>query len=291
MIKLQRFHLAEEFLEAAGAHLYPQEIRNGLILGVVERLVGSPDFYGTPPYLALLLDGDFPLLAAAMTPPYWLLLNPLTENVSPALPMLVEDLVMDGWNLPAVHSIAPYSRQFADQWADRTGGKSALELANRLFALREVSSPVGVPGRMVQAEAQHSTLISEWMHGFDLDAFGETTQTAEDYQRNAEKRIAESHWHLWEVDGEIVSMAMINRPLRQSCTVSGVYTPPEHRRNGYAGACVAALSQKLLDAGFETITLFADLANQTANHIYMKIGYQPVANFDKYKLILPKETP
>jgi hypothetical protein len=46
---------------------------------------------------------------------------------------------------------------------------------------------------------------------------------------------------------------------------------------------VAALSQSLLDSGYEFCVLFADLANPTSNHIYQDIGYTPVCDFATYR--------
>jgi predicted GNAT family acetyltransferase len=48
---------------------------------------------------------------------------------------------------------------------------------------------------------------------------------------------------------------------------------------------VAALSQHLLDEGFAFTSLFTDLANPTSNQIYMKIGYQPLADFEKFRML------
>jgi uncharacterized protein len=66
-------------------------------------------------------------------------------------------------------------------------------------------------------------------------------------------------------------------------SVSAVYTPPEQRRKGYATACVAALSRRLLASGYDYCALFTDLANPTSNDIYYQIGYRPVADFDEYR--------
>lgn len=52
----------------------------------------------------------------------------------------------------------------------------------------------------------------------------------------------------------------------------------------YASACVAALSQLILDEGKEFCTLFTDLANPTSNHIYQQIGYRPVCDFAEFHL-------
>src|SRR6202021_3212643 len=64
--------------------------------------------------------------------------------------------------------------------------------------------------------------------------------------------------------------------------LSGVYMPPEKRKNGYAAACVHALSKRLRDAGYRCI-LYTDLANPTSNSIYRRIGYRAVAEVLRYR--------
>ena len=66
------------------------------------------------------------------------------------------------------------------------------------------------------------------------------------------------------------------------CIRDRVYTPPELRGHGYASAVVAALSQRLLDAGHQYCALYTDLANPTSNSIYQKIGYTPVSDAVEY---------
>lgn len=62
-----------------------------------------------------------------------------------------------------------------------------------------------------------------------------------------------------------------------------VYTPREKRGKGYASACVAAMSQLLLNQGRKYCFLYTDLANPTSNHIYQAIGYEPVCDADMYR--------
>jgi predicted GNAT family acetyltransferase len=80
-------------------------------------------------------------------------------------------------------------------------------------------------------------------------------------------------------------MASRTRRTRHGSTVSLVYTPPDQRRKGYATACVAALSQIILDSGKDFCTLFTDLANPTSNDIYIKIGYVPLGDFTLYRFV------
>ena len=73
-------------------------------------------------------------------------------------------------------------------------------------------------------------------------------------------------------------MSIPFRPER----IGAVYTPEEKRRHGYAGACVAELSQQILDGGHHPI-LYTDLGNPVSNSIYGRIGYRAVAESLLYK--------
>jgi hypothetical protein len=89
--------------------------------------------------------------------------------------------------------------------------------------------------------------------------------------------------YVWVNGGKPVSMVCHTGPTPHGIRVSFVYTPPEQRRKGYASACTAALSRRLLDAGYQFCFLFTDLGNPTSNHIYQDIGYRPVCDVDEYR--------
>jgi predicted GNAT family acetyltransferase len=61
-----------------------------------------------------------------------------------------------------------------------------------------------------------------------------------------------------------------------------VYTPPEHRRRGFAAACTAGSTAAALDAGAETCVLYTQLTNPQSNAIYRRIGYRAVAEQIRY---------
>ena len=129
------------------------------------------------------------------------------------------------------------------------------------------------PGELVPAADEHLDLVADWMV-----AFSEVTHERlgrDDALENARRKIDAASLYLWQ-DGEPVSMAWRARPTKTGIVVSGVYTPPACRNRGYATACVASLSQLLLDEGYAYCALYADLANPVSNHIYRKMGYRPV---------------
>jgi predicted GNAT family acetyltransferase len=67
-------------------------------------------------------------------------------------------------------------------------------------------------------------------------------------------------------------------PTPGGIRIGPVYTPPEHRRRGYATILVAELSRWLLGRGHRACFLYTDLANPTSNSIYGKIGYRRVCD-------------
>jgi predicted GNAT family acetyltransferase len=79
----------------------------------------------------------------------------------------------------------------------------------------------------------------------------------------------------------VVSLVARKEPVFGVSRVGPVYTPPELRGRGYAGALTAHVSRRILDAG-ERACLYTDLANPTSNKIYAAIGYEPVADFVEY---------
>jgi len=70
---------------------------------------------------------------------------------------------------------------------------------------------------------------------------------------------------------------MVTRPTQNGIAIACVYTPQEHRKNGYAAALVAQTSQRMLDAGKKFCMLYTDATNPTSNRVYQRIGYYEIA--------------
>ena len=88
--------------------------------------------------------------------------------------------------------------------------------------------------------------------------------------------------YIWENNNVPVSVAGCSDPTPNGIRINAVYTPPEYRSKGYAIACVASLSQMLLNRGYKYCFLFANLTNPTSNYVYQKIGYQSVSQVSDY---------
>lgn len=270
---------APAFLAAAGKMLYARETVNNLILGVSERLVGDPKAYQNP-FFATIEDDDGELiLAAVMTPPHNLILAGDTR-VEEGFPPLIDHLNMHHIHIPGVIAPAEIAEGFSRAWERQVGDAGDLNLRMRVYELRQVQTQPFPPGTFQAAEPLENSLIAKWLQAFEAEALGESHDL--DLAR-AERLITGGQIFTWMVDEEIVSMAMKTRQIAHSITIGSVYTPPEHRCRGYAGALVANLSQHLLDEGYQFVNLFTDLDNPTSNKIYMAVGYHPVCDFRVYR--------
>jgi predicted GNAT family acetyltransferase len=86
---------------------------------------------------------------------------------------------------------------------------------------------------------------------------------------------------LWESAGEAAASAYVSTTEAGVARVGFVYTPPQHRRSGFASAVVAAVSRNVLESGTRCI-LYAQLANPTSNALYRRLGYRPVGEIVRY---------
>jgi predicted GNAT family acetyltransferase len=208
-----------------------------------------------------------------MTPPHNLIVYGAGEHRSAAIEASVSFLLREGVAPPGVIGPRDVATDFASAWSQHTGCTLRVQMEQMIYRLDWVNDLALSSGQLICAAAEHTDLVADW-----VVAFSEVTHDVLDHPEalaRAQDMIAASRVYLW-LDKRPVSMAWRARPSRRGIVVSGVYTPPEFRTQGYATACVASLSRLLLDEGFEFCALYADLANPVSNHIYKKMGYRPI---------------
>jgi predicted GNAT family acetyltransferase len=271
---------AQNFLARAQTVLESNETVNSLLLGIVLDIGRHPERFKAAPYLALVED-ERGMVAAVMTPPHNLLLAGERAGSKEALQLIAQDLQKDRWPVPGVLAPAPISHAFAEVWQDLTGRPYHEGRRQRLFSLSQVIPPRPGPGRLRVATRDDLELVMRWFTAFTQEALNQKVEGAEEIRQWAESRITPGDCYLWE-DGQPVSMAVRSRPIVKTISIGPVYTPPELRGRGYASRCVAALSQLLLESGWQYCCLFTNLANPTANSIYQQIGYRPACDFNEY---------
>jgi uncharacterized protein len=111
-----------------------------------------------------------------------------------------------------------------------------------------------------------------------MDAVPHEERTREQYLDAANTAIEQGYAYLWITDEKFVSTAHVGRPTKNGISVRAVYTPKIFRKNGFASAVVAHLSQTMFDSGYKFCVLYTDLSNPTSNKIYQNVGYCEVSD-------------
>ena len=150
-------------------------------------------------------------------------------------------------------------------------------MSMRMYAASAVTPVPAADGAMRAAGEGDRALLAEWAHAFAREA-GLRVGPAE-IARSLDSRVgADPGIAIWEAAGVPVTLAGATVSSPGIARVGPVYTPPEHRRHGYATSLVAAWTTELLRRGMRRCVLFTDLANPTSNSIYQAIGFRPIGD-------------
>jgi RimJ/RimL family protein N-acetyltransferase len=259
----------DEFHDSAGDFLRSRPVEHTVPLTLVDTLrKRGPHAYGPDDPIFGWWAGPDRVVAGAFlqTPPF-----PLLVTAAPDLAGLAE--LLAGRPLPGVNALAADVDAFAATWQRLTCATASRGRRSRLFRLDVLTPPVPLAAGWPRvADAGDRERLVAWMKAFHDDigeGFGDIEGMVDD-------KLSYGGLTLWEVGGSPVSMAGASRLEAGMIRVMAVYTPPELRGRGYAGALTTAVSQAALDAGAADVVLFTDLANPTSNALYQRLGYRPI---------------
>ena len=238
-----------------------------MLLSVAAGRAGTPSHApGQDLWLWVEDDRGEAVAAAQHTPPYGAYLSTGPVEAARALARTLARLRPE---LPGVGGPRPLPEEFADEWRRLGGAAATVAMEQGVYVADAVTAPTGVRGAMRPGSAAEAPLLERWA----VDGFPTEVDPAD----LVRPRIAESRLVVWDVDGAPVSMAAVTPPQGGVTRVHLVYTPPERRCHGYAGALVAALTGRELAEGRRCM-LYTDLQNPTSNHVYQGVGYRQVAD-------------
>ena len=273
------------FAREAGPLLRARIERNVLatvLAGIVEGRFADP-----PPWFALVRGDHGHLRGVALrTPPRTLLCTAL--DADDARELMAAWLRRDP-GVSGASADPDTARALAAAWTAATGGTTRLDTAMALHVADAITDPPRpAPGILARADSAQLGRVVAWWGAFERDvdvgprAPGEAAIAAR-------AAVAAGRAFLWEDAGEPVSLVSHSPAVAGVPRLGPVYTPPAHRRRGYAGTAVAQLSRRLLVAGAPRCMLFTDLANPTANRIYAEVGYRRVGDWEEHGFSPPED--
>jgi predicted GNAT family acetyltransferase len=276
-----RLHAPDRFFEVTRPLWEPREAELNLFVGIAARLAASarPD----DALLATLERGSQCVAAALRTPPHGLVVAAEDELAASSLARALADHP-DHRDAPSVFASTSFAARFAEVWASRVGGRAELQMAQRIYALEQVVWPALPAGQFRPVRTDELDRVAVWVRELMAEAAPHAAPSHAEVVAMLEGRARHDAVYVWSVDELAVSVAVVMRETPHGAAVSAVCTPPEHRRRGYASACVAALSQRALDRGKRFTCLHTDASNPTSNAIYQRIGYRFVAAAEQWAL-------
>jgi len=267
-------------LERSSDFLLRAEAENNLILGICGDLVGNPPAEDKQPWLMTIQENEAVIgVAIVLNPPRNIIVTRLSTV---AVTSLVEFLIEAKLVIPGAVGPSPDVAALAEVWAKRNGLGASLSMNQRIYACERVVAPPfpAAAGRLRVAEPADSELLVAW--GRDFSIAVQSPESIEESAERINRLIARRAIWIWDDNGP-AACAAYSRETRHGVAINQVYTPSHSRGRGYASACVAALTTRLLGSGRRFCCLYTDLANPTSNRIYQQIGYEPVCDSQMWK--------
>ncbi|ENQ3113248.1 GNAT family N-acetyltransferase [Bacillus tropicus] len=268
MIQLHVYEEIVNFKEEVTPFLEKNEQENNLILGVLQ-MVQQPIFMG------IAKQGGEIAVVFLQTEEKKQIIVANAEISGVAIKMLAKELTKIYPDIPGLIGNKKVVQKLAEEIALLENKKTTVAMEQGIYKLKQVKKKWDGDGVFREINSDEILLIEKWIYQFCEDV--KLPVTKEEAEQTAYILITNHRLFGLEVDGKLVSVAAKTRPTKNNITVNFVYTPKEARKKGYASNCVAALSQRMLDDGYKTTTLYTDLANPTSNKIYQEIGYEQIA--------------
>ncbi|MEV5111061.1 GNAT family N-acetyltransferase [Bacillus sp. LBA3-1-1.1] len=266
MIQLNVYEEVLRFKEDVTPFLEKNEQANNLILGVLQ-VVQEPIF------MAVAKRGEEVTIVFLQTVEKQMIVA-TSEIAEEDIVELAKELMKVYPDIPGFIGNKKVIPKLAEEIAILEQKKIVVGMGQGVYELKRVKKKWNEDGIFRTINSDELPLIEKWIYQFCEDVKLPTTK--EEAKQTAHTLITTNRLFGLEVGGKLVSVAAKTRPTTNNITVNFVYTPKEERKKGYASNCVAALSQRMLDEGYKTTTLYTDLANPTSNKIYQEIGYEQI---------------
>jgi len=276
-------------LTVAGDHLGADPVRSSVVASVTHHAARTFTPEGPRPahpmWWAVVRDAGGAVVAVSMRTmphaPHTLWVPAMPEDAARLLARTAVEHTEAAGDPPLTSANGPLPavQHFTDEVLRATGGTMHEGRPDRLWeATRIIAPDPGPAGRARRATLADLELVTAWFAVFhpEADAQAGRPPEAEPLRIEGARRwIDEGNVRLWDVGGEVVHLTGMRPPSFGVVRIGPVYTPPEHRGQGYAQAMVADVAQHLLDAGHR-VCLYTDRDNPVSNRVDAAIGFEPV---------------
>jgi GNAT superfamily N-acetyltransferase len=198
-----------------------------------------------------------------------------------AIRCAIEEFLKRQIIVPKVMGYGDTALRFAESWERRTQCDVMFAGKDYLYEIMSIGNGEPTRGALCRAASgdmhELKPLFREYYRE-DLNMI----KTDKDLEQSITRQLAEDEVYFWDDDG-VKSMVTAILPFDAGVELTNVFTPQEHRRMGYAAACIGEACRSLLRR-YPRIVLFVSQDNLAANSLYSKIGFHLVNEMNSYTL-------
>ena len=236
---------------------------------------GSPVFKGPYWYGVVEEDSGDIVACGCHNRPNGLFISETPESVLDEIHRSVADAVGVPHRIMAPQLTAKY---LAERSPGANGVSIRFQARWHTYRLDDVDRPCDeTRGRLRQGRSEEAELIAQWGR-----AFGEEQPAPVDVSEFMLRKLSTGDLFVWD-DSGAKTMLSLSGPAGKGIRISGVYTPPEFRGNGYASAAIAALSHAQLRNGMDFVVL-AVTAGNPAEQLYQQLGFRLIGSSDCFSI-------
>jgi predicted GNAT family acetyltransferase len=168
-------------------------------------------------------------------------------------------------------AVAPFLQRFV-----LTAAEPRLDRAQQYLVLEAGAlAPFERLPDLTPASAADEPLVAESGARLRLEELDEDPRDvdAAGYRRRVTEECRDGHTYLWKDEGGLRFRASVSAITADAAQISGVYTPPERRRRGYALRGLSELCERLLPRT-RAACLFVNDINAPALSLYRRMGFR-----------------
>jgi len=259
---------------AAGTWLYGDEVGNNTIISIAKR-AGSSSSMLRPPYLfSVATQDDRVVGCTAFANPDGLVLSEMTNDCCQAI---VRSVVAQGIRPTRLYAPVEIAENSAKDVSECTGSKLREKGRWRAYWIDESIKVTNERSGQLRVAGESDQEIVRSL-GAQYNA---ENPSLVDVERYFELKRQSSDLHIWcsAGDSSVLSVVAIAGQTTSVARIAAVFTPIEHRGQGFASAAVTAITNAKLYEGYRSVTLVCDLKDSSTRRMYENLGYRKVGDF------------
>ena len=250
------FNTVSSFNESCRKTLLIEEAKNNLFIGCIDNAASV--YRNNKHIFGEIVNQDrIELLFICNPEGQMLLFSPSSTSDRRVFELLSNELYKMGYHVNGVKAAPTVADMFAGEYSTLVKRKSEVNMRINILLLTRLN-----PIKLLDLKVRKINISDMY------------TLTPEHTKFINESIYGQEGLYFLIKNNIPVSQAAIRRKV----SMGGVYTPEEHRRNGYSTTLVHSLAKRILDDGNPYCVVHTNADDPISNQMYKNIGFEHIAD-------------